>query len=66
MANGIHMLDFLTSPGAVIGVILGIGCAAFVHWAFPSLANATFLYVALIAIGFIAGLWLGDKAGTGE
>jgi hypothetical protein len=66
MANGIYMLDFLTNPGAVIGVFLGIGCAALVHWAFPSLANATLLYVVLIAIGFIAGLLLGDRTGTGE
>jgi len=55
------MLDLIPNLGAVVGLLLGLASAALLHWVFPSLADATLLYGALIAIGFIAGMVVGNR-----
>jgi|JI8StandDraft_2_1071088.scaffolds.fasta_scaffold267993_1 hypothetical protein len=56
------MIEFLLSPGGVIGALLGLGVAALLHWLFPALGDtATLLYAGLVAAGFFVGLVLDDR-----
>jgi hypothetical protein len=53
------MFELLAAgPWTAIGTVLGTLVAVGVHYLFPAMANATFLFTGLVAIGFIAGLAL--------
>ena len=49
------MLEFLISPGAVIGCIVGIGVGALLHWAFP-LEDLSLIQALAIVLLSVAGL----------
>jgi hypothetical protein len=56
------MLEFLLSPGGVVGALIGLCAAALLNWLFPTLGEtATVLYAGLVAGGFIVGVILDDQ-----
>jgi hypothetical protein len=57
----------LLSPGGLLGAVVGLGVAALLDWAFPSMGDdVAVLYAGLAGAGFFLGLVLGDRSTTSE
>ena len=49
-------------PLAIVGTLLGLLLALFVHKFVPALADAPYLYALLIGSGFVVGLALDSRS----
>lgn len=53
--GGTSVLDLVTSLGAIVGVLLGLGVALFVHWLAPADVDTVSVGAWLVFFGWLAG-----------